>query len=153
MAGEQKSSRMNAMQIQRTRIRTMAMLLLLLPVFSINAQNLYRVNFSGTCSMLDASGKEVVLKVNNKSLISEFGARAGVSNFHNLDLVFHQNIGDGDAIEVINKKTGALIVTVFPIAFPESVEATNSKSITEKRFAYVYNIYEPGFSRGSAIIN
>lgn len=135
--------------------RTLILLVVLLGwSVTARAQGLYRITFKGNCSGADTNGHVFSQAVNNKTLIREFASRAGVSNVHNLDLVFHLNASpDGDAIEVINRKTGELVVTVFPISFPEVATAETPFGITERRFAYVYNIYDPGFSRGTTIIN
>lgn len=118
------------------------------------SQNLHRLTFKGTLSTLDADGNEVTRPITDKTLIQEWAGRAGVSDLSNLTLAFHRNVDSrGDAIEIVDRKTGAHVTTVFPLFFPESASAQSSKGIVEKRFAYVYNLYQAEYSRGTALLN
>jgi hypothetical protein len=136
-------------------VQKMSILLLagLCMVWSAQAQSRYKLHLKGSCSGTDAAGNEYTMPVNNKTVINEFAKRAGVTNFKNLELVYHLDAGEnGDAIEVINKKTGELVVTVFPLAFPRTVTGATAKGAIEQRFAYLYNIYQPGVARGSVVV-
>jgi len=126
----------------------------LLAAGSVQAQSYYRLTFKGTISTVDSSGNEVVRKITDKNLIQEWAGRAGVTNFKNLTLALHRNVDSrGDAIEILNRKDGSHVATVFPLFFPESATAVSSKGVTEKRFAYLYNLHQSEFSRGTAILN
>jgi hypothetical protein len=130
------------------------LLTLLLLGFDCGAQELYRLTFKGVSSSLDASGNSVDQKITDKTLIQQWASKAGVTNFQDLILAFHHNVDSrGDTIEVINKKDGTFIITVFPLFFPESATATTSKGTVERRFAYVYNLSQAEVSRGSVIMN
>jgi hypothetical protein len=59
----------------------------------------------------------------------------------------------GDTIDVIDKKDGTTVVTIFLMASPEAASTATAKGMTQKRFMYVYDIYQPGFSMGTAILN
>jgi hypothetical protein len=134
-------------------------LLLLLAALSLSAvtqaQNLYKVNFKGAVTGVDSAGTEFSQALNNKTLIQSWAARVGISNHNNLILAYRLNADrtGGDTIEVINKKDGTPAVVIFPMASPEAASATTAKGITQKRFVYVYDIYQPGVSMGTAILN
>lgn len=118
------------------------------------AQNLYQLHFKGTSSTLDSSGKEVVTRITDKTLIHDWAAKVGASDFRNLILVLHRDVDSrGDTIEVVNKKTKEWVTTAFPLFFPESTSITTPKGTIEKRFAYVYNLNHSEFSRGTAIMD
>ncbi len=121
---------------------------------SAGAQDLYQLKFSGRSSSVNSSGTEVTKVVTDKTLVQEWARRAGISNFNNLVLAFHRNVDSrGDAIEVVDRKTGQSVTTVAPLFFPESATATGPRGNTEKRFAYVYNLNHAEFSRGTAILD
>jgi hypothetical protein len=138
-------------------IRGLAMLALAmslgLPITG-NAQT-YKISFTGTCSGTNGDGAVFKQQVNNKTLIRDWAGRAGATNFNNLRLVFHLNANGegGDSIEVVNKKTGEYVVSVFPLMFPQSATQTTDKGVKEKRFALVYNIFDPGNVRGTYIVS
>ena len=132
-----------------------AILLLLLTIgAAANGQTLYKLTFKGTSSTLDASGNAVDQRLDNKALIRQWAGHVGVSNFTGLQLVFHRHAdsNDGDAIEVV-RKDGSLVVTAFPMTFPEPAVETSTKGSLERRFAYVYNLNHSEFSRGTVIMN
>jgi hypothetical protein len=119
-----------------------------------SGQSVYQLTFKGTTSMLDSSGEEKVTPLTDKMLVAEWAGKAGVSNLSNLVLAFHRNADSlGDAIEVVNRKTGDRVTTVFPLAFPETASASSPKGSTERRFAYMFNLYQSELTRGSAIYN
>jgi hypothetical protein len=143
------------MQLGR-RLTRAGLLMLSLVSFcsSASGQELYKVTFKGTTSSIDSTGNEFQKQITTKSLIQEWASKVGVSNYNDLELAFHRNVDSrGDAIEVVNKHDGSLVVAVFPLFFPESATASTPKSAAEKRFAYVYNLFQSEVSRGSAIMN
>jgi hypothetical protein len=118
------------------------------------AQDRYRLTFKGTASSVDASGNENVRSITDKALIQEWAGRAGTTDFKNLALAFHRDVdGRGDAIEIVNRKDGSFVTTVFPLYFPQSASVTTPKGTTQKRFAYVFNLHQAEFSRGTAVLN
>jgi hypothetical protein len=124
------------------------------PWITAQAQNLYKVNFKGTASGVSAAGDEFTQQLNNKTLIREWAARAGVSNQNNLILAYRVGSGSsGDTMELINKKDGSSSATVFILASPETATAETPKGAVMKRFMYMYDVYQPGFSMGTAILN
>jgi hypothetical protein len=146
---------MAAVQIQNLSTRRLACLCLALSLgFSAAAQERYQLSFHGLERSVNASGNETRRSITTRSLIRDWSNRAGVSNYHNLVLAFHRNVDSrGDAIEVVNRKTGEMVTTVFPLFFPESATSGTARTVSQKRFAYVYNLYHSEFSRGTAILN
>ncbi|HYG23110.1 MAG TPA: hypothetical protein VEH04_10030 [Verrucomicrobiae bacterium] len=130
-----------------------AMLALGPACFPGHAQTLHRLTFKGVCDTVDSSGKAVRRAINDRTLILEWAGRAGVTNYRNLVLAFHPNVdARGDSIEIVNARTGAHVTTVFPLFFPETAAVTTRNGTVERRFAYVYNLYQAEFSRGTAIL-
>jgi hypothetical protein len=132
----------------------LALATFLLPITG-NAQ-VFKMSFKGTCNGTNADGSVFKQDVNNKTLIRDWAGRVpGVTNFNKLELVYHQDAdGQGnDAIEVVNKKTGAFVVSVFPLMFPQTVSQSTAKKETEQRFFYVFNVFDPGSSRGTTIVS
>lgn len=130
-------------------------LIAVVPCFATQAQNFYKLTFKGSASGVTSAGQEFTQSLNNKTLISEWATRAGVSDQKNLILAYHANSDGhgGDTIEAINKKDGSSAVTIFLMASPESAGVETAKGVTEKKFLYVYNIYQPGFSMGTMVLN
>ena len=132
----------------------MCMLLALGFSFAALAQSHYRLTFKGTCSTMDSSGQSVSKSITDKSLVREWAGYVGVTNTKNLVLAFHPNVDwRGDAIEVVDARTGAHVNTVFPLFFPETATSVRPRLISEKRFAYVYNLRQSEFSRGTAVLS
>ncbi len=146
---------MSAVQIQNLSTRRLAGLCLALSLgFSAAAQERYQLSFHGIERSVNANGNETRRAITTRTLIRDWSNRAGVSNYHNLVLAFHRNVDSrGDAIEVVNRKTGEMVTTVFPLFFPESATSSTARTVKQKRFAYVYNLYHSEFSRGTAILN
>ena len=125
---------------------------LLSSVISVAAQNLYPVRVTGVCTTIDASGRAIDQPLNNRTLLREWAARAGVAGVTNLRLAFRQNgdIGGGHSIDLIRSGDPTPIISIFPLAFPESAATPSGRSA--KRFAYVYDINHSEFSRGTAVM-
>lgn len=145
------------MQIRKFRFHSLSTVLaaaLLAGGFSAAGQDLYKLKFKGTRGSLDGAGNAQEERLDNKTLIREWAARAGVTDVSGLQLVFHRNAdaNGGDAIEVVDRD-GSVVVTAFPMTFPEPAKASAKKGIIESRFAYVYNLYHSEFSRGTVIMN
>jgi len=124
---------------------------------TIGSAQIFKISFKGTCSGTNGDGAVFKEEVNNKTLIRDYGTRAGVAatNLNKLILVFHLNADGqgGDSIDVVDKKTGAFVVSVFPMMFAQVASQTTENGVKEKRFTHVFNIYDPGNFRGTAILS
>lgn len=149
------SAKVSAVQMLNLSTRSLAWVCLAISLgFSASAQERYQLSFRGVERSVNADGKETRRTINTRTLIRDWSSRAGVSNYNNLILAFHRQVDSrGDAIEVVNRKTGETVTTVFPLFFHESATSSTARTATEKRFAYVYNLYHSEFSRGTAILN
>ena len=116
------------------------------------AQNLYKIEFKGSCTGLDSAGNQVTQLLNNRAIVREWAARVGATNSAALDIAFHPNagVGNGDSIDLINKTDGTILISVFPLAFPESTGTPDGKTV--RRFAYVYDLNHSDFSIGTALM-
>ena len=127
-------------------------LLFLSVSWTARAQNLYRIDIKGSSSSLDTSGNQVSQPLNNKAIVREWAGRVGASNANELILAFQPNAGfQGDAIALVNKNDGTILISVFPLAFMESAATPSGKSA--RRFAYVYDLNHSDFSIGTALMS
>lgn len=117
------------------------------------AQSLHRLTFKGTSRTVDSTGASITRRITDASLVREWAGRAGVTNFKHLVLAFQPDVDSrGDSIQVVNAKTGQFVTTAFPLFFPETAAAATPRQRKEKRFAYVFNLYQAEVSRGTAIL-
>ncbi|HLP77399.1 MAG TPA: hypothetical protein VK327_10835 [Candidatus Paceibacterota bacterium] len=117
-------------------------------------QELYQLKFGGKSSSVNSSGDEKTTSISDRTLVRDWSQRAGIPYNKNLVLAFHRNVDSrGDAIEVVDKKTGETVTTVAPLFFPETAASTTSRGVAERHFAYVYNLYQSDYSRGTAVMN
>jgi len=100
------------------------------------AQNLYHINFKGTCQTTNEAGQIVSTQINNKTLIQEAAAFAGETNVTSLTLVYHFDaVDNGDLITTINTN-GVAIYTNLALLIPEQI--TNGD---ETQFARCVHIF------------
>jgi hypothetical protein len=99
--------------------------------YSASAQDSAQIRFSAACRTLNGAGNIVRKNISNQTLIRECATDNNVTNRHPLELVYHFN-GDqnGDTIEVVNRKTDAVVCTKFKLLFPMEMISNDDGSET-----------------------
>jgi hypothetical protein len=153
MAGNPTHFESNAMRINQNLFAVSAALML--SPCGLFAQNQLQLTISGTSSTTDSDGKIVSTSINNQSLLKSFAATKGVNDLTNLALAYHIHGNElGDTIDVINRKSGATVYTMFGLYFGEDFGRTALLSRSGRqlrRLEYVYT-EQNSHSLGSVLL-
>jgi hypothetical protein len=121
-----------------------------------NAPRLYTIKIAGTGYTTDSEGRIKPHPINNLTLLRE-AARAGNTDISWLGLAYHVKATDlGDTIEVIDRRNGHAVKTLFGLYFGEDTSLGRTGLVSGsarqiKRIEYVYT-EQNSHSMGSALI-
>lgn len=129
---------------------------LMLMSISVLGQDRFYLTFRGTCWTTEASGRMTGHSVTEQAWLADYAETHGIQNAKSLAAVYHVNGDDrGDVIEVIDKKSGTVLDSLFGLFFGQSYDRmalTNSDGTMIKNIEYVYN-HQIDHSVGSALVS